>query len=948
MADWRQPGAWLFAALAVALGLLGLWIVALGGPEQPRRWLEAGVWAALLLQVLQIVWDSLATGMRTRSGSEALSRGMRGAGDGPLLSAVATAGGLLVFPISSPAAIAAYAALCAAAFSTALVGLWLFERAGGWQAAAGEERRPDPTRRALAVLAIAPVVATLLFAAWATWSAPPVPQFACPLLPNGVVPRGAALPADCALEPFDRVVEVWVPGDRGPFVDLADLRARAERWPEFVEWTVVRGGRRIVADVPLLQRPREVLAGRFLTALMLSGILLATGLIIFWNTSAAAATPFLLFYAQVSVALTGVLCGASSQQLYLAAALATCFFPPTLVHLALAFPRASEALRRVPSLPWVYYAFSGVLCILEVAAFRRSAEVWMLVNGLIPIYAFAAWSSVMVGSLLALRQSTSRLERSRARAVVFGTLGIAVVGLGAAGVGSSRSTLSMSLLTIIFLPLPVGVAIVRYHLFDLRLRLRRIISYLLYNATTAALVSVTVVGAARALDTPVPLGDGGLLFSGVLIFLLATDPLRGWLLTRARDWVDAAGRRRRGAAGRCAQQLAELRDPDACAQILGEAITDGVRASWVAVYLGSSETGLRPAWARGEGAAIELDLARRADSLARERVVHLARAEGAGDPDVRRLDAAGVDVILPVASASGRAGLALIGERVEALPYSLEELEFLRTLAAQAAIALDNARLARELVDAGRSAARGNLAVGLAHELGKPLRVIEDIASGLEQRLDDPVRARRDVASIAEISGDLIRTVYGFVGAARRERERRGAELSDVVGRATHAVERIHGPERVSISLPPDLPTVRGADELATVLTNLLDNALLASGGGEAVHLFATADRGGVRIEVVDDGHGMDAATAARAFDLFFTTRRARGGSGVGLALCREIVSALGGSLELGSQPGKGTRVTLWLPGQPEAEPRTGPERGADRFQPVATDRDRSEPKKAT
>jgi two-component system sensor histidine kinase RegB len=135
-----------------------------------------------------------------------------------------------------------------------------------------------------------------------------------------------------------------------------------------------------------------------------------------------------------------------------------------------------------------------------------------------------------------------------------------------------------------------------------------------------------------------------------------------------------------------------------------------------------------------------------------------------------------------------------------------------------------------------------------------------------------------------------------------------------VIARAVHTMAHLHGPDRVSLSLAPDLPEVRGGDELATVLSNLLDNALLASAPGEVVHLVASADDEAVRIEVVDDGHGMDEVTAARAFELFFSTRGAQGGSGVGLALCRTIVENLGGSIEIRSRPEKGTRVRVRLP----------------------------------
>jgi signal transduction histidine kinase len=939
----------MLARAGVALLLLVLAaVVAFGGSTgalAPHAWLELLVYGIATTELVRIVLGSAPEFSSRRRLSDFGASMARIASEGYVVAAFAIAGGLWVFPELGDASVAAYALISAVGLGLTGVGQSILS-----SAAAGEAQASGPESRAAArglrlrrglvtVLSAGPVLATLGLAGWTLLVQPAGPDFACPLLPNGVVPRSAALPEACQLQRFDRVVEVWVPGDRGPYTDLSSLREKAQRWPEFTEWTAVRDGALVTVRVPLVERGWTERLGRFAMATLLSAILLTTGLIILWNTRAAAAAPFLFFYAQVSVALIAALCAGSNENLHLGSAIATTLFPPTLVHLSLTFPRELPAYRRVRGLPLVYYAFGLLLIGLNVYGFYRAADIWMLVNGLIPIYSVAAWATVLLGCAFALRESASRLERLRARVLVMGTIGVAFVGAGLAGLGGTRETTSsfgLALLTIVFLPLPVAVAIVRYHLFDLRLRLRRLVSYLLYNATTATLVTLATLAVSGAAGASMPLGDGSLLFSAVLVFLLVTDPLRSWMLQRARDWLDAAGRRRRRASARCVQELSELRDADACARILAEAISEGVRASWVVVYLRTDDQGLRPAHALGEGAPLSVELAMRARQLtADDAVLHLARTELSQEPDLLPLRTAGVEVAVPLGSAAGRAGIVLLGERIEALPYSIEELEFLSTLAAQAAIAVDNARLARDLVDAERKAARGNIAVGLAHELGKPLRVIEDIASGLPERLGDPARALRDVGSIREISRDLIETVYGFVAEARRERQRRGAPLADVISRAVSSVERIHGPDRVSVSAAPDLPDVEGADELATVLTNLLDNALLASGPTDGVHVFATREGAeGLRVEVVDQGHGMDATTAARAFDLFFTTRQSSGGSGVGLALAREIVRQLKGSIELSSEPGKGTRACLRI-------------LAADHSQPDLADADRPEPKKA-
>jgi signal transduction histidine kinase len=128
-------------------------------------------------------------------------------------------------------------------------------------------------------------------------------------------------------------------------------------------------------------------------------------------------------------------------------------------------------------------------------------------------------------------------------------------------------------------------------------------------------------------------------------------------------------------------------------------------------------------------------------------------------------------------------------------------------------------------------------------------------------------------------------------------------------------VARERAAARVAVRLAPGLPRLRtGGDELARVLANLVDNALRASAPEDVVSVIGIEEAAALCIEVRDRGCGMAAATAARAFEPFFTTRDASGGSGLGLSICRDLVGALGGSIELDSAPGAGTRVWVRLP----------------------------------
>jgi two-component system, NtrC family, sensor kinase len=98
------------------------------------------------------------------------------------------------------------------------------------------------------------------------------------------------------------------------------------------------------------------------------------------------------------------------------------------------------------------------------------------------------------------------------------------------------------------------------------------------------------------------------------------------------------------------------------------------------------------------------------------------------------------------------------------------------------------------------------------------------------------------------------------------------------------------------------------------VLDNLLNNALDAVEDGGFVEISTAAESSRVRIEVADDGSGIQPELLARVFDPFFTTKEPGRGSGLGLAVSLTLAEALGGALTVESKPGAGTRFRLWLP----------------------------------
>jgi hypothetical protein len=116
-----------------------------------------------------------------------------------------------------------------------------------------------------------------------------------------------------------------------------------------------------------------------------------------------------------------------------------------------------------------------------------------------------------------------------------------------------------------------------------------------------------------------------------------------------------------------------------------------------------------------------------------------------------------------------------------------------------------------------------------------------------------------------------------------------------------------------------ECPLIYGdAGYLQQVFLNLINNSMDAMlGGGELTLRLrqpATGDGGAVSVELADTGQGMTAETLARIFEPMFTTKRMGTGAGLGLAICDQIIRQHTGTIQVESEPGRGTRFTVVLP----------------------------------
>ena len=256
-------------------------------------------------------------------------------------------------------------------------------------------------------------------------------------------------------------------------------------------------------------------------------------------------------------------------------------------------------------------------------------------------------------------------------------------------------------------------------------------------------------------------------------------------------------------------------------------------------------------------------------------------------------------------------------------------------------------QIERQLVQNEKLAALGLLLSGIAHEINNPntfitfnIPILRDYIGGVIPFADAYAGERPEFELFGmpywEFRNDLFKLLDNMEHGSNRinytlsrlkefvrkrdKVEKRWTDLREVIEKAVTMCATVIRKKVKSFErrIPENLPRIfTDPEALEQVLVNLLVNAVHASDKpdswiGLSVELVESPERRLI-VEVSDNGCGIDQKTVGRVFDPFFTTKPSTAGTGLGLYVCQNLINALGGEIDVSSEPGRGSRFRISL-----------------------------------
>ncbi|MBS3907096.1 MAG: HAMP domain-containing protein [Syntrophaceae bacterium] len=238
-------------------------------------------------------------------------------------------------------------------------------------------------------------------------------------------------------------------------------------------------------------------------------------------------------------------------------------------------------------------------------------------------------------------------------------------------------------------------------------------------------------------------------------------------------------------------------------------------------------------------------------------------------------------------------------------------------------------RLERDLRQSEKLAAIGQLASGLAHEIGTPLNIISGRVELAKRKLDDKEGVQKNLDIVIQQTERITKIIQRLLGFVRKKKpEQRNLNITALLETTLDFLDHEIQKQKVKVVRETEdpLPSVMGdPDQLQQVFLNIVLNAVQSMPEGGTLHLSASTQvtskegledgkRRYVEVKVQDTGMGMEREVMDNIFNPFFTTKEKDKGTGLGLTVSQGIVQDHEGWIELESETGKGSLFKIYLP----------------------------------
>lgn len=290
------------------------------------------------------------------------------------------------------------------------------------------------------------------------------------------------------------------------------------------------------------------------------------------------------------------------------------------------------------------------------------------------------------------------------------------------------------------------------------------------------------------------------------------------------------------------------------------------------------------------------------------------------------------EVLIPLQTASSQEGVLVVGAKPDGQPYSIRNAELLVTIANQAAAFLERKHLQNVAVEANAlqeaDKLKSTLVSSVSHELKTPLASLTATVSNLlESDVEwDENRIKSELEAIQDDLRRLNSSIGALLDVSRLEASAWNPtkdlyEFGEIVGTAASKIpQKLRG--RISYDLPDDLPMICvDFPQWARAIQNLLENALIYSPDDSSVRVGASYTLSEIRMWIEDEGPGIPEQDKSKVFEKFYRGKasgKVPSGTGLGLAVTREIVKFHGGRIWVEDIVPHGARVVISLPRENE------------------------------